>query len=45
MGNFFSKCINKPFTLHTPPVTSEHLKKAVSDIQKNHVKYFATVIH
>ena len=42
MGNSLSKFNDKPFTLLTPPVTSEHLKKAISGAEKNPVKYFAT---
>ena len=45
MGNCLSKCNDKPFTLHTPPVTSGHLKKVISGRQKNPVKYFATGVH
>ena len=45
MGNCLSKCTDKAFTLHTPPLTSGHAKKAISDIQKNPVKYFPTGVH
>ena len=41
MGNYLSKFNDKSFTLHTPPLTSGHLKKVVSGIRKNLVKYFA----
>lgn len=40
-GNCFTKCDNKPFTLHTSPLTSGHLKKEATGMQKSHVKYFA----
>ena len=40
MGNCLSKFNDKSFTLHTPPLTSGDLKKAVRGIQKNPVKYF-----
>ena len=43
--NYLLKCANKPFTPHTPPLTSKHLKKAISCIHKNHVKYFTAGIH
>ena len=42
MGNCLSKFNEKSFTLHTPPLTAEHLKKAASGIRKNPVKYFAS---
>ena len=45
MENCLSKCNDKPFTLHTPPVTSGHLKKAISGVWKNPVKYLATGVH
>ena len=45
MGNCLSKFNDKTFTLHTPPLTSGHLKKVVSGIWKNPVKSFATGIH
>ena len=45
MGNCLSKSNDKSFTLHTLPLTSGHLKKVVSGIQKNPVKYFATGVH
>lgn len=38
MGNFFTKCANKHFALHTASLTSGHSKKAVSVLQKYHVK-------
>ena len=44
MGNCISK-FNKLFTFHAPPLTSGYLKKMASGIQKNPVKYFATVVH
>ena len=40
MGNCLS-----PFTLHTPPLTSGHLKKVVSGMRKNPAKYFATDVN
>ena len=45
MENCLSKFNGKPFTLHTPPLTTGHFKKVVSGIQKNPVKYFASGIH
>ena len=45
MGHCLSKFNDKPFTLHTTPLTSEHLKKVVSGIQKNPVNYFALSLH
>ena len=36
---------DKPFTLHRPSLTSEHIKKVASGLQKNPVKYFATGVH
>ena len=45
MGNCLLKCNHKPFTLHTPPLTSGHLKKAISGVRKNPVKSFATAVH
>ena len=45
MGNCLSKFNDKPFILHTPPLTKGHLKKVESGIQKNSVKYFASGIH
>ena len=45
MGNCLSKFNDKPFTLHTTPLTAEHFKKVVSDIQKNPVNYFALSLH
>ena len=44
IGSVLSKCINKPFTFRTP-LTLEHLKKVVRQIQKNNVKSFAASIH
>ena len=41
MGNCLSKFNDKSFTLHTPPLTSGHLKKVASGIRKNAVKYSA----
>ena len=38
MGNFFTKCANKHFALYTASLTSGHSKKAVSVLQKYHVK-------
>ena len=45
MQNCISNCDNKSFTLDTPPNTSGYLKKIVNDIQKIHIKCFATGIH
>ena len=45
MGNYLSKFNDISFTFHTPPLTSGHLKKVVSDIQQNPVKYFAMGVH
>ena len=45
MGNCLSKFNDKPFTLHTPPLTAGHLKKVASGIRKNSVKYFASGVH
>ena len=45
MGNCLSKFKDKPFTLHTAPLTSGHLKKGESGIRKNPVKYFASGVH
>ena len=45
MGNCLSKFNHKPFTFHTPPLTTGHLKKVASGIRKNPVKYFASGIH
>ena len=45
MGNCLSKFNDKPFTLHTPPLTSGHLQKVGSGIQNNPVKYFAIGVH
>ena len=45
MGNCLSKFNDKPFTLHTPPLTAGHLKKVASGIRKNPEKYFASAIH
>ena len=45
MGNCISKFNDKPFSHHTPPLTSGHLKKVASGIQKNPVKYFAMGAH
>ena len=45
MGNCLSKFNDKPFTLHTPPLTAVHLKKVASGIRKNPEKYFASGIH
>ena len=38
MGNCISKFNDKPFNLHTPPLTSRHLKKVASGMRKNPVK-------
>ena len=45
MGNCLSKFNHKPFTFHTPPLTTGYLKKGASGIRKNPVKYFASGIH
>ena len=45
MGNCLSKFNDKPFILHTPPLTTGHLKKVASGIRKNPVKYFASGVH
>ena len=45
MGNCLSKFNDKPFTVHTPPLTAGNLKKVASGIRKNSVKYFASGIH
>ena len=45
MGNCISKFNDKLFNLYAPPLTSGKLKKVVSGIQKNPVKYFATGVH
>ena len=45
MGNCLSKFNDKPFILHTPPLTAGHLKKVASGIRKDPVKYFASGVH
>ena len=45
MENCLSKCNDKPFTLHTPPLTSGNLKKVASGIRKDPVKYLATGVY
>ena len=45
MGNSLPKFNDKPFSLYTPPLTSGHLKKVVSGMRKNPVKYFASGVH
>ena len=40
MRNFLSKFNDKPFTLQYTPSTSGHLKKLLSGVRKNRVKYF-----
>ena len=45
MGNCLSKFSDKPFTLHTPPLTAGYLKKVESGIGKSPVKYFASGAH
>ena len=45
MRNCISKFNDKPFNLHTPPLTSGHHKKVASGIWKNPVKYFAMGAH
>ena len=45
MGNRLSRFNDKPFTFHTPPLTSGHLKKVANGIRKNPVKYFASGVH
>ena len=44
MGDCLSKFNDKPFTLNAPSLTAGHLKKVVSGIRKNPVKYFASDI-
>ena len=45
MGNCLSKCANKSFIVHTPPLTSGYPKKAASSLQKANVKYFTAGIY
>ena len=45
MGNCLSKFNDKPFTLHTPPLTAGHLKRVASSMRKNPIKYFAPGVH
>ena len=45
MGNCLSKFNDKPFILHTPPLSAGHLKKVASGIRNNSVKYFAPGVH
>ena len=45
MENCLSKLNDKPFTLHTPPLTSGHLKKVASGIRKSPVMYFASGVY
>ena len=45
MGNCLSKFNDKPFTPQALPLTTGHLKKKASRIQKNSVKYFASGKH
>ena len=53
MGNSLSKFNDKSFTLYTPksftlytpPFTSGYLKKVVSGIRNNPVKYYASGVH
>ena len=45
MGNCPSKFDDKPFTLHTPPLTTGNLKKVASSIRKNPIMYFASGMH
>ena len=45
MGNCLTKFNDKSFTLHTPPLTSRHLKKMASGVQNNPVKYLASGVH
>ena len=45
MGNCLPELNDKSFTLHTPPLTAGHFKKAASHIRKNSVKYFASGKH
>ena len=45
MGNCLSKLNDKLFTLHTLPLTAGNLKKVLSGIRKNPVKYFESGIH
>ena len=45
MGNCPSKCDDKPFTLHTPPLTTGYIKKMAGSIRKNPIMYFASGMH
>ena len=45
MGNCLSKFNDKLFTLQDTPSTSVHLKKLLSDVQKNCVKHFSLGVH
>ena len=45
MGNCLSKFNGKCFTLHTPPLTSGHLKIVASGTRNNPVNYFALGVH
>ena len=45
MRNFLSKFNDKPFTLQYTPSTSGHLKKLLSGVRINRVKYFALGVH
>ena len=45
MGNCLSKFNNKPFNLHTLPLTLGHLKKVASGIRKEPCKVFCTGVH
>ena len=45
MRDCLSKCNDKAFTLHKPPLTSGHAKKAISGVQRKPVKYFAAGVH
>ena len=45
MENCLSKLNDKSSTLHTPPLTSGHLKKMVIGIRKKPVMYFARDVH
>ena len=45
MGNCLSKFQDKRSNLHTPPLTTGHLKKVASGIRKNPITFFASNVH
>ena len=45
MENCLSIFNDKSLTLHTPQLTSGHLKKVASGTRNNLVKYFASGVH